>query len=86
MTEIRWVQRWNTWIAPTPVKPGVWRRKEGGYLVRGRAVDPSTGKMEQVRLNLPDADATAAYDVLHAELSRIRAGNAQAQPTRMRFS
>jgi hypothetical protein len=85
MAEVRWVQRWNTWIAPTPAKPGVWRRKEGGYLVRGRAVDPRTGKIQQVRLNLPDVDATAAYDRLHAELKRIRAGEPQPQAERVRF-
>jgi hypothetical protein len=63
----------------------VWRRKEGGYLVRGRAVDRRTGKTVQVRFNLPDADATAAYDALQAELNRIRTGETLEEPTKTRF-
>jgi hypothetical protein len=44
----KWIMRWKYAIAPTPVKPGVWRRREGGFLVRGRAVDRRTGKLREV--------------------------------------
>ena len=39
----RWIRRWNDDIAPTGI-PGVWRRKDGGFRVRGRITDPRTGQ------------------------------------------
>ncbi len=35
-------RRSDLWIVPTPVKLGVSRRKEVGFLVRGRGMDPRT--------------------------------------------
>lgn len=81
MTEQKWVRRWNSWIAPRPTKPGVWRRKEGGYLVRGRTVDPRTGKMKEVRLNVEADDAISAFNLLHAELRKVRDGATAPVPT-----
>jgi integrase len=72
--EPKWVKRWKSWIAAKPSKPGVWRRKEGGFLIRGRAVDPRTGKTREVRKTLPDADAPGAYRVLDEELEKVRHG------------
>jgi integrase len=74
--EPRWVKKWNSWIAPTPSRPGVWRRKEGGYLVRGRARDPRTGKLREVKLTLADEDAAGAYRRLQEELDRLRSREA----------
>lgn len=68
----KWVKRWKQDIAAKPVKPGVWRRKEGGYLARGRAQDPRTGKLREVRMVLPEASAQEAYDKLQAALRAIR--------------
>jgi hypothetical protein len=31
----KWIKRWNCWVAPTKLL-GVWKRKEGGHLVRAR--------------------------------------------------
>ena len=33
---IEWKFRWRYMINPTPVRPGVWRRKDGGFLTRAR--------------------------------------------------
>jgi len=74
MSKSQWVLRWKSWIAPKPVLPGVFRRKEGGWLVRGRAIDAKTGKMKEVRLTLMEVDARNAYDVLQEELRKIRTG------------
>lgn len=74
MAETKWIKRWNTWIAPKPSKPGVWRRKEGGHLVRGRARDPRTGKIKQVRMVLMETDALVAFELLQRELRTIREG------------
>lgn len=78
--ETKWINRWNSWISPTKV-PGVWERKEGGYLVRGRAKDPATGTSKEIRKVLPEADAATAFAWLQAELERVRQG-VIALPTR----
>lgn len=86
MKKIEWIKRWNYWIAPDPVKPGVWRRKEGGYFVRGRAVDPRTGKTREVQRALPEMESAAAYGWLQDELAKIRRGADESSPPRMRWS
>lgn len=72
--EAKWVLRWKYWIAPKPVKPGVWRMKEGGYYIRGRATDPRTGRLREISKPLPDADAAGAYATLQSELEKVRSG------------
>lgn len=74
MAEPKWVKRWNCWIAPKPSKPGVWRRKEGGFLVRARVLDPLTKKLREVKITLPEDDAHSAYQKLQNELDRVRKG------------
>src|SRR5262245_25037542 len=70
-----WVFRSRDWIAVEPELPGVWRRRDGGYRIRGRALDPRTGKLREVERALPDCTkAREAFAVLQAELERIRAG------------
>lgn len=80
----KWVRRWNAWIAPTGLN-GVWRHKQGGHLVRARVVDPTTGRMREVRKVLPETDQATAHQWLMAELSRIRAGVASTPPQQTRF-
>lgn len=73
--ESQWVRKWNSWVSPEPELPGVFRRKEGGFLVRGRVVDPKTGSMRQVVRNLPDlAEPEEARLWLKTELDSIRKG------------
>jgi integrase len=86
MSEQRWVQRWRSWIAPKPSKPGVWRRKEGGFLVRGRAVDARTGKLEEVKFSVQTQDAMQAFALLQAELRKVREGASQPQAPMPTFS
>jgi integrase len=84
--EAKWVKRWDTWIARAPVKPGVFRRKEGGFLVRGRVTDPRTGKLKEIRLSLESLDARSAYNRLQDELGKVRSGLEPPTPARrMRF-
>lgn len=81
----QWIQRWHYTIAPRPVLPGVWRRKEGGFLIRGRATDPRTSKTREV-LRAVDCDRpAAALAVLHEELARVRRGTTASAPSRTRF-
>ncbi len=73
----QWINRSRDWIAAEPELPGVWRRRDGGYRIRGRALDPRTGKLREVERALPDVlKARDAFTVLQAELEKIRAGNA----------
>lgn len=74
----RWVKRWRDEIAAEPDAPGVWRRKAGGFRIRGRVVDPRTGRRIEVCRTLPDVTRVRdAVAVLAAELATIRAGRAE---------
>jgi hypothetical protein len=84
MTEQKWTLRWNSWISPTKV-PGVFRRKEGGYLVRGRTKDPATGKDKEVRKALDVESEALALKWLEDELERVRSGASAGLSPRMRF-
>ena len=63
----------------------MWRRKEGGYLARGRVKDPRTNKLREVKLTLPDVDAAGAYRELQAALVQIREGRKEVEQTRPSF-
>lgn len=74
-----WVERFDDTIAAEPALPGVWRRKDGGFHIRGRAVDPKTGKLRGVNRALPDCkrerEAAAELERLLDEI-RVGAGSA----------
>lgn len=74
MTEKKWVQKARYWIAAKPSKPGVWRLKEGGYLVRARYTDPRTNKKKELLKVLDVADAAVAYRWLQEEIEKMRSG------------
>lgn len=86
MTEQKWIRRWNSWTAPRPSKPGVWRRKEGGFLVRGRAVDARTGKLREVKFTTQGKDALEAFTLLQEELRKVREGASRPQAPMQTFS
>jgi integrase len=81
-----WELKWKHWIAPDPALPGVWARKEGGWLIRGRAIDPRTGSLREVRRAVMDGSAAEAKVELERELDRIRAGVPEHVPSRTRFA
>ena len=78
MRTTTWVTRWNGNImASEPELPGVWRLKDGGFWIRGRARDGRTGKLREVNRALPECrKAREAGAILEAELARIRDGAA----------
>lgn len=87
MAETKWVCKARYWIAPKPTLPGVWKMRDGGWLVRGRATDPRTGRMREVLRALDAPDAPAAFAALHRELAAIRTGgDPTAAPARTRFA
>jgi integrase len=74
-----WIERWNDTIDAEPELPGVWRRKDGGFRIRGRAVDPRTGKLREVCRALPECKrARVAATELERELEAIRRAGASA--------
>lgn len=83
MTQTRWVSRWRYEISAKPVLPGVWRRREGGFLVRGKVTDPRTGKQHQVLKPLDEVTAPTPLDAkawLEAEQRRIKLGTVARTP------
>ena len=83
--EEAWTKRWRFEIAPKPVKPGVWRLKGGGHLIRGKATDYRTGKKKIVLRALRQMSASEAYRELQEELDRVRSGRRTAKVERIRF-
>lgn len=77
----KWITRWKDVIAVDPELPGVWRRRDGGYHVRARVIDPRTAKMREVNRELPEApNARAALVWLQTELDKIKAGSVESGP------
>lgn len=81
----QWVRRWRSWIGPVPTLPGVWPRRDGGFVGRVRVKDPRTGKVRSVQMTVEHVDAATAYKRLHEEADRIRRGEPKTLPARMRF-
>ncbi|MBX3233531.1 MAG: hypothetical protein KIT84_11045 [Labilithrix sp.] len=76
----------GTWLSAKPVLPGVWERKEGGHVVRGRAKDPATGKLRDIARVFPTSDAATALKWLTEEQQRVRDGVASPKSPSVRFS
>ena len=75
----------GTMISAAPVLPGVWRRKDGGYVVRGRAVDARTGLKREVWKTLPYVSEEEAKAWLDGACERIRLGVVEQVVTRERL-
>ena len=80
-----WKKQWNTWVRPTKL-PRVWQRKEGGFLVRARVTDATTGHLVEIRKVLPEATEATAFAWLEAERMRVKSGVLSAAPPKMRFA
>ena len=64
----------NIWISTEAVLPGVWERKEGGYVVRGAALCPRTHKRKDILKVLPEGTPEQALLWLRTELNSVRSG------------
>jgi hypothetical protein len=66
---------------PTPAA-GAGLAQAGGYRVRGRTIDPRSGKMREINWALPDlSKARDACAWLQDELEKIRSGVVAEQPS-----
>ncbi len=81
---IKWTVRWGgIEVSTQPVLPGVYKRKDGGYVVRGAAKNPKNGRLKEVFKVLGDVrDPREALAWLTRERGRIRSGEAQEETTR----
>jgi integrase len=80
----KWIKKWNSWISRTKV-PGVWKNKEGGFLVRGRTKDPTTGKPKEIRKVLLVETEATALKWLEDELAKVRKGVVSQPQAKTRF-
>jgi len=84
--DMKWKVRWKHEAMMTKHE-GVYRLKEGGFLIRALIVDPMTGKRKEVKKVLLDcvsADNAATH--LLDEKKRLRAGLVVAAPSKTRFA
>ena len=42
---MKWVMRWGYLMSPTPIRPGIYRLKDGGFFLRARVADV-TGELK----------------------------------------
>lgn len=45
---MKWVKRWGYMMSDKPVRPGVYRLKDGGHFVRGKLTDPATKRPKEI--------------------------------------
>jgi hypothetical protein len=80
-----WVTRFGYLVASKPSRPGIYRLKSGGFLVRGRVTDPKNGKRRAVIKALHGVVIEEAQRVLD-ELKADRAAELRGRkPQRQRF-
>ena len=77
-----WITRWRYLIWDKPVKPNIWRLKQGGYLARCRVKDPKSDKLRDFKDTHADVDAAQAWQV--QKRREIREGQ-KTQSGKIRF-
>lgn len=72
----KWITRWKYEIADKPTRPGIYRLKTGGYLVRCKVTNPRSGARVELMRALRDASLSQAVQELEAirseEQDRVR--------------
>lgn len=58
-----YVKKWGIEVEAKAVRPGIWRRREGGYLARVQATHPQTGKPLSRIKTLPTVADAVAWQV-----------------------
>jgi hypothetical protein len=64
----------------------VWKRKEGGHVVRARVTNPRTGKKANIWKVLPELTAAQALGWLEEECARIRSAETRVVASQTRFA
>lgn len=72
----KWITRWKYEIADKPTRPGIYRLKTGGYLVRCKVTNPRSGARVELMRALRDVTLSQAVQELEAirseEHDRVR--------------
>jgi hypothetical protein len=74
-----WKVRWKHRVKPTRL-PGIFKMEEGGHIARARVIDPTTGRMKELKKVLPQSSAEEAFAWLDAERAKVRSGTVLARP------
>ncbi len=82
----KWKKHARYWISENPIRPGVWRCRDGGFFVRARVLNPKTGKQFEISKLLDYEDADEAREWLVEQMRVVRAGGPAAQRKKIRFS
>ena len=85
-SEKNWKVFKGSWVSTTPVLPGVWKRREGGHVVRARPKDPKTGRTVEIWKVLPQLTAAEALVWLNQETDRVRHGERSAPKAKQHFA
>jgi hypothetical protein len=85
-TRENWKLTRGSWISVKPVLPCVWKRKEGGHVVRARVISLRTGKKTDLWRVLPDSTAAGALQWLEQERERLRHGERRVSESRTPFA
>lgn len=80
-----WRQKWRSTIRRTR-HPGVWERKEGGFLIRALITERATGRRRELKRVLPNADLETAITTLAQGVKILRDGAAQNATSKTRFA
>lgn len=81
-----WKMERGCLISVQPVVPGIWQRKEGGHYIRARVVNPTTGRLTDIRKMLPSADLAMAIRLLDTQKALVKAGESSAETPKQRFA
>lgn len=81
---MEWVKRWGYETSKQPVRPGIYRVKTGGHLVRCRVADPVTHKQQDRKRYLPAATLPEAQRVLDELAAAVKSPSAP-QPSKPLF-
>src|SRR5262245_7546830 len=71
----QWIERWKDWIDPKAIYPGVWRRRDGGFHIQARVIDPKRKKPQDINLILAkETDALKAAQVRAEKIKEVKTG------------
>lgn len=91
---VKWTTKWRIEVSDKPVKPGIWKRKDGGYLARVQVRCPRTEKMRDLKATCDDVGAALAWqsqarkevlEGVNQDQAQEVASGAQQRTARMRF-
>lgn len=73
-TNMKWKSMWGYTLCSTKY-PNVFRKQEGGFVVRGRVTDPLTGKLKEILRSVECSNEVEALRVLEDAKERVRSGS-----------